>query len=252
MKKDDSDFQLFLNSRLDPIALGIDEAGFERCAPGHHFGPAVREYYLFHFVVRGKGRYTVNGRTYDVFPGMMFQIKPGETTYYQADEKDPWVYYWIGFHGSEAKETLEKLGIASYYIFPVAATETMEETFRSLKDGDENPSSISFSLLAVLYGVFALLIRQYATKSVVQKHTRHDLLDRVLFYIDSHLDQSLLVSDLSTIFHVERSHLFRVFKDTMGISPKEYILNARYKRACYLFKRPRTIGKRSCCQSRVQ
>ena len=29
--------------------------GVEACAPGHSFGPAVREYFLLHYVVRGKG-----------------------------------------------------------------------------------------------------------------------------------------------------------------------------------------------------
>ena len=27
--------------------------GVEACAPGHSFGPAVREYFLLHYVVRG-------------------------------------------------------------------------------------------------------------------------------------------------------------------------------------------------------
>ena len=28
--------------------------GVEACAPGHSFGPAVREYFLLHYVVRGR------------------------------------------------------------------------------------------------------------------------------------------------------------------------------------------------------
>ncbi len=236
MKKAALDFQLFYNARLEPLSIGVDEAGFERCAPSHSFGPTARRHYLFHYIVKGKGVYCVGGKTYEVTPGMMFQIKPGETTYYQADAKDPWVYYWFGFHGSEAKDTLEKLGISSLYTFEVEDKKGMEEIFESLQDGDSNPSSMSFSLLSACYRIFSLLVRQFGTAPVLGEGKKPDLVDAILSYVDHHLDQDLRISELSTFFHVDRSHMFRVFKNKMGISPKDYILDARFKRATILLK----------------
>ena len=37
---------------LNPVQFGSEE-----CAPGHFFGPAVRTYWLLHYVVSGKGTF---------------------------------------------------------------------------------------------------------------------------------------------------------------------------------------------------
>ena len=35
--------------------LSIYQYGYEKCKPLHSFGPYVRNHYLFHFVLSGKG-----------------------------------------------------------------------------------------------------------------------------------------------------------------------------------------------------
>lgn len=71
--------------------------GVEACAPGHSFGPAVREYFLLHYVVRGKGIFRRGKREYTLQAGEIFVIRPGEVTYYEADMRAPWEYMWAGF-----------------------------------------------------------------------------------------------------------------------------------------------------------
>ena len=71
--------------------------GREVCAPGHTFGPAVREYYLLHYVVRGTGTFRRGQAAYTLRAGELFVIRPWETTIYAADRTDPWEYIWVGF-----------------------------------------------------------------------------------------------------------------------------------------------------------
>lgn len=40
-----------------PGQLRVDALGMERCAPGHRYGPAAREYTLIHCVFSGKGEF---------------------------------------------------------------------------------------------------------------------------------------------------------------------------------------------------
>ena len=74
------------------------DCGWEHCEPSHFFGPTARMYWLLHYVVSGSGVFETGGVRYPVRTGQMFVIRPLETTFYQADEHDPWEYIWIGFH----------------------------------------------------------------------------------------------------------------------------------------------------------
>ena len=85
--------------------------GYSLCQPGHNFGPAVRPNYILHYVLKGKGKYQIGGRTYELEQGQGFLIEPNVMTFYEADEADPWTYLWIGFDGTRAKKLLEEMGL---------------------------------------------------------------------------------------------------------------------------------------------
>ena len=38
-------------------SINIYHVGSEKCNPGHSFGPAIRQHYLFHYILKGKGYY---------------------------------------------------------------------------------------------------------------------------------------------------------------------------------------------------
>ena len=51
-------------------------------------------------------------------------------------------------------------------------------------------------------------------------------------YIDKYYMNDLSLSKLSETVHLSESHLCRIFKDKVGISPYKYILNLRLSHAC--------------------
>ncbi len=73
-----------------------------------HLGPGVRDHYLFHLVVAGKGVYQVNGAAYNLQEGDLFLAKPNQLITYAADETDPWEYYWVGFNGACANKLVQQ------------------------------------------------------------------------------------------------------------------------------------------------
>ena len=79
--------------------LTVYFCGSENCPPRHAYGPAVRPHYLLHVILKGRGIYQYKGQTYALSAGDAFLIPPAEVTYYQADEREPWSYAWVGFDG---------------------------------------------------------------------------------------------------------------------------------------------------------
>ena len=71
--------------------------GYEKCQSGHRFGPSLRDNYIVHFVISGKGRYTVNDTTHHLGVGDFFLFRPNELVDYEDDVQDPLEYYLIVF-----------------------------------------------------------------------------------------------------------------------------------------------------------
>ena len=84
------------------VDLGLYQFGYEQCEPAHSFGPAVRNHFLFHYIISGTGILMANDshgvtQTYHVKSGQGFMIFPGQINTYISDEKLPWEYTWIEF-----------------------------------------------------------------------------------------------------------------------------------------------------------
>ena len=76
--------QSFKQNYTNNIELSIFNCGLERCAPGQTWGPGIRDHYLIHLVVSGKGVFEVGGRTYEVVPGDLFFARPSQLIRYTA------------------------------------------------------------------------------------------------------------------------------------------------------------------------
>ena len=85
-------------AELNPIVFGC-----EKCRPEHSHS-ALRNYYLIHYVVSGKGEILYHGKRYEVKCNQAFLAKPDDLLYYKADKYEPWHYIWIGFNGSLSKK----------------------------------------------------------------------------------------------------------------------------------------------------
>ena len=71
--------QSFKQNYTNNIELSIFNCGIERCAPGQTWGPGIRDHYLIHLVLSGKGVFEVGGRTWEVSPGDLFFARPSSS-----------------------------------------------------------------------------------------------------------------------------------------------------------------------------
>ena len=116
--------QSFKQNYTNNIELSIFNCGLERCAPGQTWGPGIRDHYLIHLVVSGKGVFEVGGRTYEVVPGDLFFARPSQLIRYTADEAQPWEYSWVGFNGACAHKLAAQLPFTD--AAPVHHTQDLE------------------------------------------------------------------------------------------------------------------------------
>ena len=76
------------------VSLSVYNVGFQRCDSLYQWGPGIRDHYLIHYIISGKGFYKIGKRTYELQAGDSFLVYPNTEVVYYAAETDPWEYAW--------------------------------------------------------------------------------------------------------------------------------------------------------------
>ena len=197
------------------------QCGWHHCDPGHSFGPAVRDYYLLHFVISGRGQFISHGRTLSLREGQIFVIRPGETTTYRADEKAPWHYIWIGFEcGPQMAELLRE----DVLHLPLA-----EPLFLAMASGDRLARGREWLLCGKIYELFTLLEGRSSGP-----RTRDECVSQAVTYLETEYMRDVAIADLAQRLNMSRSRFSVLFKAETGVSPQQYLTRLRMERAVEL------------------
>lgn len=215
-------------------SLSVCSKGHQSCKSAHSFGPAVRDHYLIHYIVNGKGEFHCSGKTFSLSAGDGFLITPYTSTYYCADVADPWDYYWIGFTGTDAPELLRSCGLSrDNPVFHYSIEPPLESYIKPILGVSGKSKSLDLAMLGNLYLFLSgLMANKEAAGSTDYTSSDYELhIKRAVQFINENYYRDFTVEQLADFTGVNRSHLYRIFKATMGMSVQQYILEFRLAKA---------------------
>ncbi len=209
------------------LPLQLYYTGHEICEPKHGFGPAVRQQYLLHYIHRGRGWYRRADTVYPLEAGELFLIHPGELTYYEADDEAPWEYSWIGFHGRQARQLLEDCGLLKTPVLRVGLQHS-GEIVSILEKIRENKKGNVILQTGLLYQFFSCLIDTAEQDRPTAARTYWKAAAQ---YIRNNYMYGITVAGVATFVGVDRSYLYRLFRQYQSISPQQYLIQCRVEEA---------------------
>lgn len=207
-------FQVGFNKGL--LDLNPINAGQADLNPGHVWGPASVGNVLIHKILSGHGTLYARGQIYHLTVGDAFIIMPGEVAKWVADDKDPWIYQWIGFGGRLAKEFSQ---VSS--VFPAP-----EWMFSHLNpDIIEPDDNLEYMLSGDLMHLYGALIKSQ------HKKQRQDHIVRAMEYIRAHFSEEITIQQISDHVGLNRDYLARLFKKKTGKTLQAQITKNRIDEA---------------------
>lgn len=232
-------FTLYIHDDKKYADVSLYECGYEKCAPGHSFGPNVRHFYLLHFVVKGKGVYHINNQTYTIKENMCFMIPPSVVTTYIADESDPWEYYWIGLHGLEVKGILEQMNLNERHV--VVSLNEPEQIFRLLDEMivcEKRKPESKFFIMGYLYQIIARLVEGNSQSHQEKPDQYSELVKKFIRFVENNYSNHIRITEFTDENNIDRTLFTKVFKKHMDVSPKSFIINFRLSKSLVLLKDP--------------
>ncbi len=225
--------------------LNMYRCGIEDCEPGHSWGPGVRDHYLVHVVLGGFGEFRCGGQLHRLGRGDAFLIAPGEVVEYRADVADPWSYAWVGFHGLKAEGLLREAGVSVRQpVFRPDDDGRLEALVREMLSAADWKRGRDPQLLGLLYQFLAVLARRPGVvREDPQGRRQEEYLQRALDDIATNFAGPLTVAGLARRAGLDRTYLYSLFMDHLGVSPKDYLVRFRVDQACSLLRTPLSVAE---------
>lgn len=255
-------FYLFPNQNY--LDLRPYQSGYADNDANASFGPAVRNHYLFHYVISGAGSLTSNapdGTEYHfhIHSGQGFMIFPSQVTTYYADQQYPWEYVWIEFDGMLAPEIIRLSGLSIespvYHsndkILTQVLMDAMMEMARPDKDAEyynaatgsmPSQSALAASAETQFYKMSKLyLFADCLARSSVSAKMGHSsgsmadyYLQKSFTYIEHNFQDPITVESIAAQCNIHRNRLLKIFKDKIGKGPQAYLIEYRMSKAAQL------------------
>ena len=234
-------FNIFPNENF--IDLGMYQYGYEQCEPGHSFGPATRNHYLFHYIISGTGTLMADNakgetQTYSIKSGQGFLIFPGQITTYIADQNLPWEYVWIEFDGLRVKEALDLTELSvNTPVYHSHSKDLREQLMNEMLYIVHHAKESPFHLIGHLYLFLDYLTQSAKSKKLVQSSKMSDYyIKEAINYIEQNFQNNITIEDIAAVCGINRSYFGKIFRNSIGRSPQEFFMNYRMVKATELLK----------------
>ena len=225
------------------IDLGMYQYGYEQCEPGHSFGPAARNHYLFHYVLSGTGTLMADNakgetQTYSIKSGQGFLIFPGQITTYYADLRLPWEYVWIEFDGLRVKEALELTELSmNSPVYRSHSKDLREQLVNEMMYIVHHAKESPFHLIGHLYLFFDYLMQSSKSTKLVHSSKMSDFyIKEAIHFIEQNFQNNITVEEIASVCGINRSYFGKIFRKSIGRSPQEFLMNYRMVKATELLK----------------
>lgn len=215
------------------VSLSVTYSGHQQCSAAQKWGKGIREQYILHYVVSGKGYYNTPDGSFALFPGDIFLIRPLTEIEYYPDPDDPWEYRWVNFTGADAEIILSRTDFTPNSPVMSGCGEDILHLMEMITDNPGQELYNTLELTGTLYRLLSVLVKRSENKNPTSKRCedRHKCLRAALDYIAANYPLPISVDDIAAAAAVSRSTLFRLFRTELGAAPSDYLIEYRIEQA---------------------
>lgn len=207
---------------------------------GEYFSAHWHEHMELHYILKGRATFNCNHRIISAEEGDVIIINSNELHSGSCDTGSLEAIVIIFQMDSFSREL-----VYQNVLFQVLIENDLwlRELFSTIyKENEKKEIGYKLVCKGMLFELIAYLVRNYAVLNLSEKENlkrKQDLerLNTVLKYIALHYDEKISVARLAEIMHVSESRFGHLFKESVGISPLNYINEFRLKKALPLLRK---------------
>jgi len=193
-------------------------------------GRTLTEYQII-YITKGRGVFESNHRTHVVVPGSIMIVFPGVPHFYKPEYEVGWSEYWVGFKGPYV-DTLCQQGFLSPRkpLYEVGLQNSLLAIYTQILELVQNQRPL-FQVRASSH-VLTLIaeILAHERKNVQYTHSEQ-LVERAKFLMEENIYSEINLNAIGEVLGVSTSHLNAVFKSYTSMTPYQYFISIKIRKA---------------------
>lgn len=212
---------------------------YENTTDKIHITRSTDTYKLF-YITGGHCRIFVDKAEFNILKHESFLVFPNSKVVIVPSKSDPLSFCWVEFGGLTAKSMLARTSFTKTYPFVGKIKVKNFSKLFEITDSGLVPSYARYRA-----GAKVLILLSYYMEHFPQHSSRNNAyVVSATNYIEQNLSNSkLCVYDVANHVKLDRTYLYKLFKDEIGLSIIEYINKSRISRAEVLLANKRTSVK---------
>lgn len=215
--------------------LMVEQLGRDISTPGFSY-PHYNNTFVLSVVRSGKGTLEANGKKYTLCKNDAFLTQPNMLSIQTADESDPWELCFVAFEGSAATDLIEKTVFKNNTVTVTLKNDELAEEIISSAVKLNSATHSDFALLERFFRFLSYLDSQKIYSAAENEDSQNKYVAEIKRYIHSNYPEPIKISEIANKLSINRSHLYRIFKNETGIGVEDYIINIRMNHAKVLLK----------------
>ena len=242
---DDKHIRFVMSHSEQPIPLAVESIGSNReQEPVNR--PDGYPYYHWLQTARGEGHIEINGTTYSLPQNHGCLLLPNIPHKY-VKEADCWETYYLTFTGAQAAQTMSLLGLNRSGIFHW----TPQSDLRTLLSVMLENVRVRYDLTGLdhsveLYRFLTCLKKQGITARTPSIESLLKRLNPLLIELDRHYaNPDLGIDFMAHTVGISSRRLTSLFKQSLGLTPYQYLISLRIRKAKELLLNDRSLSVKS-------
>lgn len=203
-----------------------------RYEAGYDLNRTSFDSFLLEIILEGRVNIETEGESLTARAGQVVLIDCAKPHRYWSDTG--WHALWVHFDGAAARGYFQMILRQNGRVFTTHRQRSVHDALLSVLDMFRCQQPLSESQMALhLTQALTAMVEPAAPEMASD---RAQLIDRAVGCINQRIGSEPTVEVLARMVGLSEYHFIRVFRETMGVTPHQYIIANRMNHACYLLK----------------
>ncbi len=229
-------------TNIDPIqeyGLRITQCGRLTAFGQVQSVPHIYDHYVLSFVIKGEGTYIMNGIVNPVKVGDAFLTAPNVITSWTTNDSDPIQYIFMIIGGPDHLKILSDVGLglkSRIFQYRYETDQSILEHVLALYHAGRSDDVKEYELLGYLYLILNGISKQNQTKEPAVPTSQSVYFQKAAIFISNNYSNDINVLDIANFLNIDRTYLYKIFKNEANISPITYLTNFRLEKAKWMLE----------------